>query len=501
MIETKITKIPTPPSTKDTHNFAERADSFLEALPKFQEELNVFAGEANTLKDELNTTTEGLIANLNDKKDAGVQELEAKTQSSKTELETKLNETIESFKSKKEETEQELDKKLEDTLNSANDSLKDIQHKNENIQVFTQKLGDSQIASVFNAQGALTFKVDGDVDFSKINFSDDKRQDGELVKGKIKGYGGVISSGDSLQVVQSAPPSSDPENLSINMSSLSFENNSLSMSHYHSSNNENKLSEIHLNDDGIQINSKQKITITAPSLSVASDGSSEPKKVLLEGDVSSGGQAPSNVQIFVNSYDFFKNGTFDEVKSFESPLILSYRLPVMPVTITNLQNTLSSMNEAYPQDAIDTSNITPETLQEKIDAYNAVMQKYGKWEKMAFPPETHLEPSGYAPYFMSKENQTTPKTIEIIKNPTSGSCDFECQPPVGGSSYYSGATTRIGMNKKELILGGNTSQNYGDTTAISIHTEFDDTKSNGNPQYTIKMNAKSFIFNGRPVNL
>ncbi|PAF46344.1 hypothetical protein BKH46_07695 [Helicobacter sp. 12S02634-8] len=100
MIEVKISPLPTPPSTQDALNFAQRADAFMEALPKFQEELNVFAQEGNALKDVLHQTTQSLIIDLNDIKNASKEELDLKTQSAKTQIDSKLKDTIESIEQK-----------------------------------------------------------------------------------------------------------------------------------------------------------------------------------------------------------------------------------------------------------------------------------------------------------------------------------------------------------------------------------------------------------------
>lgn len=43
---TKITQLPTPPSTNDSASFNTRADAFLSALPKFADELNTFGEQA-----------------------------------------------------------------------------------------------------------------------------------------------------------------------------------------------------------------------------------------------------------------------------------------------------------------------------------------------------------------------------------------------------------------------------------------------------------------------
>ncbi|PAF49619.1 hypothetical protein BKH41_02850 [Helicobacter sp. 12S02232-10] len=141
MIEIKISPLPTPPSTKDALNFAERADNFVEALPQFQEELNKFAEEGNALKDELNAATQSLIANLNDTKDAGVQELQAKTQSSKTEIETKLSDVIDTIEKKVSETRlDELLNAYDEAKNSSITAIKSQQEKSEeSLEAFKQE--------------------------------------------------------------------------------------------------------------------------------------------------------------------------------------------------------------------------------------------------------------------------------------------------------------------------------------------------------------------------
>lgn len=49
----KITKLPTPPSSKDTLNFSERADAFVQALLPFCDELNQLVIDLNTKTAEI----------------------------------------------------------------------------------------------------------------------------------------------------------------------------------------------------------------------------------------------------------------------------------------------------------------------------------------------------------------------------------------------------------------------------------------------------------------
>ena len=49
----KITKLPTPPSSKDTLNFSERADAFLLALLPFCDELNRLAADLDIKSAEI----------------------------------------------------------------------------------------------------------------------------------------------------------------------------------------------------------------------------------------------------------------------------------------------------------------------------------------------------------------------------------------------------------------------------------------------------------------
>lgn len=47
-IASKISPLPTPPSSNDSGSFVERADKFLMALPKFADELNAFGSKVDT---------------------------------------------------------------------------------------------------------------------------------------------------------------------------------------------------------------------------------------------------------------------------------------------------------------------------------------------------------------------------------------------------------------------------------------------------------------------
>ena len=53
----KITQLPTPPSTEDDKSFEVKADAFLEDLPSFREEMNAlifsFNELGNFIEDEL----------------------------------------------------------------------------------------------------------------------------------------------------------------------------------------------------------------------------------------------------------------------------------------------------------------------------------------------------------------------------------------------------------------------------------------------------------------
>ena len=61
MAITKISQLPTPPSTSDATNFYTRADSFLAALPKFADECNAFADTATA---EIKATTKEAVAEI-----------------------------------------------------------------------------------------------------------------------------------------------------------------------------------------------------------------------------------------------------------------------------------------------------------------------------------------------------------------------------------------------------------------------------------------------------
>lgn len=91
----KITKLPTPPSSRDSLNFNERADNFVGALPGLCDEINQFSDDISSAFNEQN---QAVAKNLSDNTqiiNTKQQELAQKVEIAKT----ALNETIDTFKS------------------------------------------------------------------------------------------------------------------------------------------------------------------------------------------------------------------------------------------------------------------------------------------------------------------------------------------------------------------------------------------------------------------